>query len=136
MEENKQIIEYLEELNKNSKKRLFYSRITAVLFFVIVLFVGVMVPVVISTLNTAQTALVNANDAVAQAKDVMGELSVTIGDMDKAIGSIDKLVEDSSETMVSAFDNINSIDFEGLNSAIEDLGNVVEPLSKFFGAFR
>ena len=37
---------------------------------------------------------------------------------------------------VAAFDNINSIDFEGLNKAIEDLGNVVEPLSNFFKKFR
>ena len=30
---------------------------------------------------------------------------------------------------------IEAVDFEGLNSAIKDLGTVIEPLAKFFKKF-
>ena len=66
----------------------------------------------------------------------MTDLTDTVATMEETLESVTKLVNDSSESLVSAFDNINSIDFEGLNKAIEDLGNVVEPLSNFFKKFK
>ena len=65
----------------------------------------------------------------------MNDMTSTIDTMETTLESVTKLVNDSSESLVTAFDNINSIDFEGLNQAIEDLGNVVQPLSNFFKKF-
>lgn len=141
MEEQKtESIDYLKEIYNINKKRLFWTRVSvalvAVLTLTIVVVSLIVVPEVISTLDSAQIAMTEANEAITQAETIMDDMTVTIDSMEKALDSITKLVDDSSESLVKAFDNINSIDFEGLNDAITDLGNVVEPLSKFFSAFR
>ena len=41
----------------------------------------------------------------------------------------------SSESVEAVMTKLEEIDFEGLNTAIKDLGDVVEPLAKFFGKF-
>ena len=135
-ENNQETLEYLKKIQDINKKRLFWTRISVGLVAVLVVLIAVVVPVVVETLNTAQTTMNMANDAIAQAQSIMDDMTTTIASMDEAVGSITKLVGDSSEGLVQAFDNINSIDFEGLNDAIVDLGNVVEPLSKFFGKFK
>ena len=33
-------------------------------------------------------------------------------------------------------EKLNTVDFETLNKAIEDLSKVIEPLAKFFGMFN
>ncbi len=136
MEENKDTLEYLKEIKEINQKRLFWTRISVVLVAILVVLTAIVVPVVIQTLNTAQDTMIKANEAISQAQTIMDDMTVTIDSMEVAVNSITKLVDDSSESLVQAFDNINSIDFEGLNQAITDLGNVVEPLSKFFSAFR
>ena len=135
-EKTLETIDYVKEIRDINKKRLFWTRVSVVLVAVMVVLFAIVVPVVIRTLNVAQQTMVKADEALSQAEDIMTDMTSTIDSMEKAVDSITGLVDDSSESLVKAFDNINSIDFEGLNNAIVDLGNVVEPLSKFFGAFR
>ena len=46
------------------------------------------------------------------------------------------LVWQSSEALSQATEKLNRMDIESLNSAIRDLGAVVEPLAEFFGKFK
>lgn len=147
--ENQEVLDYIKEIKELEKKRVFWTRI--IVAFVGVLVVGMlsMLPLVIKTLNNANEALSNANSAMNDAKgalkdatktldmaqDIMDELSDAIETMDVAVGSVTTLMDESSISLKEAFDNINNIDFEGLNKAIKDLGDVVEPLSKFFRKF-
>lgn len=135
-DKNIETLEYLKQIRDINKKRLFWTRISVCLVAVLLILFATVVPVVIKTLETAQSTMVKADEALSQAEDIMTDMTTTIDSMEKAVDSITNLVDDSSDSLVKAFDNINSIDFEGLNSAITDLGNVVEPLSKFFGKFR
>ena len=142
MEENKDIITYLEEIKSLNKKRVFWSRISTILLGLLVSGVLSMVPMVMKTLENANKALDNANlamdtavETMEQAEDIMDDLTGTIDTMEVALSSVTVLVNESSEQLQTAFENINSIDFEGLNKAIKDLGDVVEPLSKFFKKF-
>ena len=52
----------------------------------------------------------------------------------------DNLVRDgmitSADGLVETLEKINAIDFDALNKAIQDLSAVIEPLAKFFSAFR
>ena len=136
MEEKNEVLEYLKQIKETNKKRLFWSRLTAVLMAVFVALFGCCVPAVLNTLRTAENTLTTANDTLLQAQSIMTDLTDTVVTMEDTLESVTKLVDDSSERLVNAFDNINSIDFEGLNQAIEDLGNVVEPLSNFFKKFK
>jgi hypothetical protein len=48
---------------------------------------------------------------------------------------LDTLITDNSETITTIMTDLDEIDFETLNTAIEDLGDVVEPLANFFNKF-
>ncbi len=142
MEENKDVLKMLEDIKTLNKKRVFWSRISAILLALLVVGVLSLIPIFIKTLNNANEALTNANDAIDtavealdQAELIMDDLSGTIDTLETALSSVTTLVDDSSTELKTAFENINSIDFEGLNKAISDLGDVVEPLSKFFNKF-
>ncbi len=135
-EKNNEVLEQLKEIRDLNKKRVFWSRITAVLMAVFVILTATVVPTLISTLKIASDTMITANDTLIQAQSIMTDLTTTVEMMETPLDSVTKLVNDSSKSIVESFDNINSIDFEGLNQAIEDLGNVVEPLSHFFKKFK
>lgn len=133
-------VELLRKIADHSRKQLMYARITTVITFlmtaVIVVCMVVLVPPVIGTVN--------------QANEVMAQASVTIELADQAIESVtqmsesitnmsnnmDILISDNAETVSQAMKKMESIDFEGLNKAIKDLGDVVEPFAKFFNKFK
>ncbi len=136
MENNNETLDYLKQIRDLNKKRLLWSRVTALLMALFVVLVACVIPAVLNTLKVAEDTMLTANDTLEQAQSIMTDMTSTIDTMETTLESVTKLVNDSSESLVAAFDNINSIDFEGLNKAIEDLGNVVEPLSNFFKKFR
>ena len=49
--------------------------------------------------------------------------------------SASQMIEDNTKNVSEALENFNSIDFEKLNQAIQDLSDVVKPLAQFFSAF-
>ncbi len=65
--------------------------------------------------ETAEAALTTANDAAATA---------------------DKLVADNSDAVSEAMEKFNSVDFDALNRAINDLADIVEPLAKVSNFFN
>ena len=56
---------------------------------------------------------------------------------DGIIWDIDGTLWDATGTVAPAWtEKLNSINFQGLNQSIEDLGKVVSPLSEFFSRFN
>ena len=84
--------------------------------------VAVLVPKITTTLDNANVAL--------------EQVVYTAQQVDEVFGSVETLVEESSEGITEALENMNSIDFQKLNQSIEDLGKVVSPLSNFFSRFN
>lgn len=133
-------LELLKELTKNSRKQLFYSRLTTLAAMVAAIAVIIcMVIVVPSVMRT-----------VKQANDIMAQVSETIELADTAIESItdmslsitnmgnnmDTFITENAESVQKIMKKFDEIDFEGLNRAIKDLGDVVEPFANFFGKFK
>lgn len=92
------------------------------IFLMLLVAVAVLVPSVTSTLDNANVAL--------------EQISSTAQEMDQVLNSVEVLVEESSVGVAEALNNMNSIDFEKLNSSIEDFNSVVSPLSSFFSRFK
>lgn len=99
------------------------------IFVILAIAVIVLVPKISMTLSKADTALTNANTTLTQVNELAKNAETTMSNLDTVLGQ-------SSEGIASTMEKLNAIDFEGLNQSIEDLGNVVSPLSKFFGTFR
>ena len=114
------------------KKMLFYARIrTAVVLVVAILLVlcGILiVPKAIGTINQANQIISLANTAI----ESVTTMSQSITDMGT---NMDTFITDNGESVEAVMTKLEEIDFEGLNTAIKDLGDVVEPLAKFFGKF-
>ena len=130
----------LEELVNNSQKQLFYERVRTVAALVIavsiVMGIVLVVPKALVTVQKANDIMEQASEPIILANAAiesvtsMSESITTMGD------NMDNFITDNSETMTEVMEKIEGIDFEGLNSAIKDLGDVVEPLANFFGKFK
>lgn len=132
--------ELMEILVKNSKKQLLYSRISAIAVLVIaaaflICFVMVL-PEMIAAIHNANNIMVQASETITLADEAIAsvtEMSDSITAMGK---NMDTFITENSEAVTDVMEKIEAIDFEGLNGAIKDLGEVVEPLAKFFGKFK
>ena len=104
----------------NMMKALMFAM--AGIFLMLLIAVAVLVPKITTTLDNANVALEQVSYTAQQMADVL-------------VG-VESLVEDSSEGVSQALDNMNSIDFEKLNRSIDDLNNVISPLAGFFSRFN
>lgn len=115
-----------EQERKELRKQLKIMRIllfaAAAITCVLILTLAVLAPRITATLDTANRAL--------------EDISYTAGRVNEVFASVETLVEDSSTGVTEAIEKLNSINFDGLNQSIEDLGKVVSPLSEFFSRFR
>ncbi len=68
-----------------------------------------------SLVETANTALITATEAAENAN---------------------KLVADNADSVSEAMEKFNSVDFDALNRAINDLADIVEPLAKVSNFFK
>lgn len=132
MEENniKTLIDDIREQNEiertylkkqlNMMKALMFA--LAGIFLMLLVTVAVLVPKITVTLDKANVAL--------------EQISYTAEQVDEVFAGVDNLMEESSEGIAQALENMNSIDFEKLNKSIDDFNSVVSPLSSFFGRFQ
>lgn len=138
-ESTKQIEELTKLLVKNSKKQLLYSRISGICIFVIavafVTMVAYLLPAAIHTLNQVNSLLTDVSGTVEVANEAIGEIVKMSDEITGLSTELGTFVEDNSTTLTSIMAEIDAIDFDGLNKAIKDLGDVVEPMAKFFHIF-
>ena len=99
------------------------------IFLILLVSVAVLVPQLTKTLN-------NANLALEQVSYTAEQIVSTAEQIDEVFAGVETLLEDSSEGVSQALDNMNSIDFDKLNKSIDDFNSVVSPLSSFFGRFQ
>lgn len=131
--------EMLTELVNNSRKQLFHARLRTLASIVIaggiVVFLIIVVPVVLKTAAQANDIMVKASETITLADDAIEsitEMSTSITSMGE---NMDTFITENAESVATVMEKIEAVDFEGLNSAIEDLGAVIEPLVKFFNMF-
>ncbi len=119
----------MESLEKLQKKQLMYTRVSAILILILVVAIISVLPSVFRTLSIAQEAMNNANTALVNANDMILQGEQTLDEVSELVGT-------TQTNLVEATNKLNSIDFEGLNGAIKDLGDVVEPMANFFNSFN
>lgn len=131
---------YLEELVKNSKKMLFYAKIrtlaTLVVAAGIIFSVIVVLPSVLGTVQQAKQVMAQVSDTI----DLADTAIESITEMSKSItgmgDNMDAFITENANSVEEIMKKIESVDFEGLNKAIKDLGDTVEPFANFFGKFK
>lgn len=131
-EEFRQLMKKLEAANagqeKYAKKQYRMSQITA--------WASIMILAIV--LYTCSIIIPRMDTLFGQMESVMYDVeSVTSklakADWNQMIDDMNHLVQTSEKSVQEALDTINAIDIETLNQAIEDLSNVIAPISKLFG---
>ncbi len=131
---------YLEELVKNSRKMLFYARIRTLAALVIavgILYCAVVVlPSVLGTVQKANEVMAQASDTITLADTAIESITEMSKSITEMGDNMDAFITDNANSVEEIMKKIETVDFEGLNKAIKDLGDTVEPFAKFFGKFK
>lgn len=122
----------LQSLYKATKKQLFYSRLAGLscmaIAAAVIITLIILIPRVITTMTNLDTILVQATDTVEEA-------NTAIDGITEAADNMNTFITENATSVSDVMKSIDNIDFEGLNQAITDLGDVVEPLASFFNRF-
>ena len=140
MEQNKQMLELLEKMEKTSRRQLLFTQILCGFALAAALFC------IIAMVQIRQI-LPDLEGIIAQMQGVLGNMELAASqlaqlDVQSIVNDVGALVQEVSELTTAAQDSLkqtmtklDAINFATLNKAIEDLAAVVEPLARFFGAF-
>ena len=130
MEENKQMLELLEQIEKNSRKQVRLGRIRCLLTLVCcVIVLGTvlwLVPQVLEVLPQINTVMANLEAVTEQLASV---------DLAGMVTDVNSLVTTAQKSLDLSMGTLNELDMETLNKAIQDLADVVEPLAKLSNMF-
>ena len=136
MNQNEQLAKLLE----NSEKQLFYSRIRSIAAVVTALCIlcalVMVVPALLRTAAGADAVIAQASSSITLADEAITYVIEMSGAITEMGLSMDDFIAENAEAVSSLMKEIEAIDFEGLNKAIKDLGDVVEPFAKFFNRFQ
>lgn len=133
MENNREILELLERIEKSNRQQVRTGRILCV-FGLIAVVCCIVTAVMIFNVLPQFTAL------MSQMETVLGNLEQTTTqlaamDLGRMVADVDALVVTGEESLKQTMEKLNAIDFETLNQAVSDLGAVVKPLADFFSRF-
>ena len=136
MNQNEQLAKLLE----NSEKQLFYSRIRSIAAVVTALCIlcalVMVVPALLRTAAGADAVIAQASSSITLADEAITDVIEMSGAITEMGLSMDDFIAENAEAVSSLMKEVEAIDFEGLNKAIKDLGDVVEPFARFFNRFQ
>lgn len=127
----------LEDLRKSNQEQADYAKrawimslISTIAVIVVAVFILVygafLMPKVNRMLAEAETSIQNIEQITNKVAKV---------DFEGLIGDVGSLVTTTEKDLESTMKQIEKIDFEQLNNAIQDLSDVVQPLANFFKGF-
>lgn len=129
----------MDELIKYSKKQLFYARVRTLASIVtaggLVICLFILMPVVLDSVTKANAIMEQASETIILADTALESITEMSDSITEMGDSMDTLIMENAESVEAVMKKIEAVDFEGLNSAIKDLGTVIEPLAKFFNKF-
>lgn len=140
MEENKEILELLKQIEKVNRQQARTGRLLCVFALITAVCCIVTFGMVFRILPEIAETLPQINTVIGQMQTVLGNLESTTEqlasmDLKSMVSDVDALVVTGQESLEQTMEKLNSIDLDTLNKAISDLAKVVEPLAKFSNMF-
>ena len=134
MEENKETLELLRKIEKNSRMQTYSGYARTALVLVCAVCMVVLTCAVMKLMPQINEILGQAKGAVAQVGTVLNYLEQTssqLAQVDYAgmVSGVEGLVTTGQQSLEATMDKLNSIDFEALNKAIKDLSAVTQSLA-------
>ena len=134
MDQNQEMLELLRKIEKSGRQKN-VTNLLLCLFMLVAAVSCVTLCVMVCRL------LPQVNDLLGQMETVMTDLEQTVRrlsalDLESMVANANSLAVVAQESLQQTMEKLNTVDFETLNKAIEDLSKVIEPLAKFFGMFN
>ena len=134
MDQNQEMLELLRKIEKSGRQKN-VTNILLCLFMLAAAVSCVTLCVMVCRL------LPQVNALLGQMETVMADLEQTVRrlsalDLESMVANANSLAVAAQESLQQTMEKLNTVDFETLNKAIEDLSKVIEPLAKFFGMFN
>ena len=134
MDQNQEMLELLRKIEKSGRQKN-VTNLLLCLFMLAAAVSCVTLCVMVCRL------LPQVNDLLGQMETVMTDLEQTVRrlsalDLESMVANANSLAVVAQESLQQTMEKLNTVDFETLNKAIEDLSKLIEPLAKFFGMFN
>ncbi|MBQ1169224.1 MAG: hypothetical protein IIX49_00160 [Oscillospiraceae bacterium] len=134
MEENKELLELLQKIEKANRQQVKLTRVVCIFALVAAL-------CCICTVGLVYNVLPQINTIISQMQIVLGNLEtataqLSVVDFSGMIADVEALVTTAQQSLDQTMNKLNTIDFQTLNKAIDDLAKVVEPMSKLMNVFK
>ena len=134
MEENREVLELLKEIEKNGRRQARTGKLLCLLVLAMVLCSAALCGVVLMLLPQVETVIVQMQGVLSNLEEATGQLAAV--DFGGMVSNVDALVATGQQSLNQTMEKLNSIDFKTLNNAIEDLADVVEPLARLTNMFK
>ena len=148
-EDMKEVMAILKDIQENEQREMKYAKkqakvasiisiVACILAIVVIGVVFTLLPKINALVVQATTTIESVDTILGDTRNVVTNLNTVTDDLSKVdmsslLGDVSGLVESTESSLGDAMTKINAIDIEGLNTAIEDLGAIVEPMAKLFG---
>lgn len=134
MEANKESLELLRKIEKNSRMQTYAGYARTGLMLVCAVCMVVLTCTVLKLIPQIQEIIVQAKQAVSQVGTVLDYLEKTSYqlsqvDLQGMVSNVDGLVTTGQQSLEATMEKLNSIDFDALNKAIKDLSAVTQSLA-------
>ena len=130
MENNAQMLELLQQIERTGKKQLRAQRLRCLFSLVGALACVAAVVILMRVLPQVEGMVAHMQTTLNNLESVTEQL--TAMDLEGMIANVDELVTTGRETLTETAGKLESLDMETLNRAIKDLAAVVEPLARIF----
>ena len=139
MEENKKILELLQSIEKTNRQQAKLTRLLCILALIAAIFCGCTFGLIFAILPDVNEIIPQISTVASQMQSVLSDLEqatrqLSVMDFTGMVEDVDTLVTTAQESLKQTMDKLNTIDFQTLNKAIDDLAAVVEPLSRVLRA--
>ena len=140
METNKEILELLQRIEKANRQQAKLTRLVCIFALIAAIFCGCTFGLIFAILPEVTEIIPQISTVASQMQTVLSDLEqatqqLSVMDFSGMVGNVETLVTTAQESLEQTMGKLNAIDFQALNKAIEDLSNVVEPMSKLMKVF-
>lgn len=140
MEENKELVQLLQSIEKANRQQVKLIRFVCIFALLAAIFCGCTLALVYSVLPEITEILPQISTVASQMQTVLSDLEqatrqLSVMDFTGMVEDVDTLVTTAQNSLDQTMGKLNSIDFNALNQAIGDLAKVVEPMSKLMNVF-
>ena len=134
MEDKKEIIELLEKMEKSNRQQALIGLLQCIFSLAAVVCCVIAVMMVRNVLPELEQTMVQIDAVLNNLEQVTGQLAEL--DFANMVKDVDALVATGQDSLEQTMEKLNSIDFDVLNRAIQNLSNAVEPVARFFKVFK